>query len=308
MLFYSELIPDADKKRELLKIAANDFKDSIQAHKELKSLNSREEFYVFVCAVYKLGITYQCTGTHGSIKKAGDIKEMSRVLYEHYCLFTGTFLLDKKITNLISFCLSYLHLKQFYYEEDHHARKTLINTSGNLDNSDTKGKGGTKTPYSSPLERSDLLGMQASEALGLADYENILKVHRGRYTVTDKLKEMWQHTEWHDFAEVLDRTLVPLDKNSTDVDALTVDRNSDTKNCVSGSVRGTVNRSIATQDLKQDTASLPNERFLTPEVATIQSQFPGLNVGSSPRRVQGIELRIIFPNRDINDYCALSSS
>jgi len=288
MLSYSDLIPDAVQKRGFLKIAAKAFRDSIEAHKELKSLSSREEFYVFVCAVYKLGITYQCTGTQGSIKKAGDIKEMSRVLYEHYCSFTETILLDKEITDLISCCLRYLHLKQFCDEEDHHARETLINTSGNLDKNDTKGEGGTKTPNSSPLETSDLLGMQPSEALGLADYENILKVHLGGYTVTDKLKEMWQHTEWHDFAsEVLNRTLVGLDKNSTDVDALTVDRNSDTKNCVSGSVSGTVNRSIATQDLKQDTASLPNERLLTPEVATIQSQFHGLNVGSSPRRVQG---------------------
>ena len=293
MLSYSDLIPDAVQKRGFLKIAAKAFRDSIEAHKELKSLSSREEFYVLVCAVYKLGITYQCTGTQGSIKKAGDIKEMSRVLYEHYCSFTGTIPLDEGITDVISCCLRYLHLKQFCDEEDHHARKTLINTSGNLDKSDTKVEGGTKTPNSSPLETSDLLGMQPSEALG-SDYENIFKVHLGGYTVTDKLKEMWQHTEWHDFAsEVLNRTLVGLDRNSTDVDALTVDRNSDTKNCVSGSVSGTVNRSIATQDLKQDTASLPNESFLTPEVATIQSQFHGLNVGSSPRRVQGIELRII---------------
>ena len=297
MLFYAQLIPDAVQQKEFLKIAAKDFKDSIQAHKELKSLSSREEFYVFVCAVYKLGLTYQFTGTQDSFQKAGYINEMSRLLYEHYCSFTGTILLDKEITDLISRCLSYLQLKQFCDEEDHHARKTLINTSGNLDKSDTKGEGGTKTPYSSPLETSDLPGMQTSEAFNLPDYEYILKVRLGGYPVSDKLKETWQQTEWQDFAsEVLNRILVRLDKNSTDADALTVDRNSDTKNCVSGSVSGTVNRSIATQDLKQDTASLPNERFLTSEVAAIQSQFHGLNVGSSPQRVQGIELRVIFPS------------
>ena len=104
------------------------------------------------------------------------------------------------------------------------------------------------------------------------------------YTASVKLKE------------VPNRIIVPLDNNSTDMDALTVDQNSDTKNCVSGSVSGTVIRCNVTQDLKQDTAPLPNDRFLTPEVATIQSQSHGGKEGASPQRVQGIELRVIFNN------------
>ena len=257
--------------------AEEDFKESIQAHKELKSLSSREEFNVFVRAVHKLGIIYRLTGR---IKKGSDLNAGSSLLLQHYCSFTGTIPLDKEITNLISSCLGVLQLKQFYDEEDHHVGKTLINTGGNLDKSDTKGKGGTKTPYSSPLETSDLLGMQPSNIFCLADHENISKLHLGGYTASVRLKK------------VPNRILVPLDNNSTDVDALTVYQNSDTRNCASGSVSSTVIRCNVTQDLKQDTASLPNERFLSPEAPTTQSQSYGRKEGQ--RRVQGIELRVIF--------------
>ena len=281
-MFYSEVIHDAAKKKEHLEIAEKDFKDSIQAHKELKSLSSREEFNVFVRAVHKLGITYRLTGR---IKEASDLNAASRLLFQHYCTCTGTIPLDKEITNVISFCLRVLHLKQFCDEEDYHARKPLINTGGSLDKSNTKGKGGTKTPYSSPLETSDLLGIQPSNVFCLADHENISKLHLGGYTASVKLKK------------VPNRIPVPsLDNNSTDMDALTVYQNSDTRNCVSGSVSGTVIRCNVTQDLKQDTASLPNERFLTPEAPTTQSQSYERKEGASPGRVQGIELRVIFTN------------
>ena len=59
MLRYSQLIGDELQKLECLHIAAEDFKESIQAHTDLQSLTSREEFFIFVCAVYKLAITYK---------------------------------------------------------------------------------------------------------------------------------------------------------------------------------------------------------------------------------------------------------
>ena len=285
MLCYSQLIPDEIQRIEHLKIAAEDFKDSIQAHKEVNSLTSREEFYVFVCAVYKLGITYQARATQDSIQQAHCIDEMSRLLYEHYCSFTGTILLDKEITDLITYCLSYLQLNQFCGDE-------LPNTKMLVQKFEHKGKTGVtgeediKKPHSLLLESSDPLGVQRPF---IADHEAVLKVRLAGHTVSDKLKDTWeQKTDSHDITSVvLDIIHMHSDKGSSKVSAQTVDRNCDTKNSKSAVVIDTVDRSIVTQCLEQETVSFPSKRFLAPETATIQSQFQGLTLNSSPRRVQG---------------------
>lgn len=285
MLCYSQLIPDEIQRIEHLKIAAEDFKDSIQAHKEVNSLTSREEFYVFVCAVYKLGITYQVRATQDSIQQAHCIDEMSRLLYEHYCSFTGTILLDKEITDLITYCLSYLQLNQFCGDE-------LPNTKMLVQKFEHKGKTGVtgeediKKPHSLLLESSDPLGVQRPF---IADHEAVLKVRLAGHTVSDKLKDTWeQKTDSHDITSVvLDIIHMHSDKGSSKVSAQTVDRNCDTKNSKSAVVIDTVDRSIVTQCLEQETVSFPSKRFLAPETATIQSQFQGLTLNSSPRRVQG---------------------
>ena len=113
MLCYSRLILDKVHRQECLNISIEDFKDSIQAHQYLQSLKSREEFFVFTCAVYKLGLAYQELATQDSIGQARYLDRISKLLYEHYCSFPGVILLDQKITSLIAHCLEYLKLRQF---------------------------------------------------------------------------------------------------------------------------------------------------------------------------------------------------
>ena len=113
MLRHALQTPSEPHRQKRLRIAAEDFMDSIQAHTDFQSLTSREEFYIFVCAVCKLGVTYEAMATRESIQQALLLHNKSEALYEHYCSFTGSIILDKGITKVISDCLSILQPKPF---------------------------------------------------------------------------------------------------------------------------------------------------------------------------------------------------
>lgn len=299
MLHYSQLIPDELQKKAHLHIAAEDFKDSIQAHEDLQSLTSREEFFVFVCAVYKLGVSYQAMATQGSLQQAQRIDRISMLLYEHYCSFTETILLDNEITKVITHCLNILHLSPFS-DEDFSNTEGLIETQGN------KGSSGTKdtqalSSFSSEISNADNPGKQASldgtkEELVFASHEDVLKVRNEGHSVTDKLKETWERVTTKSnssdiVSAVIHSSCVNSEKNSGDV-GLTVDRCCDTvKDSRSNVTMETVDRSFVTQSLEQETASLPAKRFLPLGSHTIQIQLQGLKLGSQ-QRVQGNELTI----------------
>lgn len=294
MLHYSQLIPDELQKKAHLHIAAEDFKDSIQAHADLQSLTSREEFFVFVCAVYKLGVSYQAMATQGSLQQAQRIEKISMLLYEHYCSFTETILLDNEITKVITHCLNILHLSPFS-DEDFSNTEGLTGTQGD------KGSSGTKdtqalSSFSSEISNADNPGIQASldgpkEELVFASHEDVLKVRNEGHSVTDKLKETWERVTTKSnssdiVSAVIHSSCVNSEKNSGDM-GLTVDRCCDTvKDSRSNVTMETVDRSFVTQSLEQETASLPAKRFLPPGSHTIQIQLQGLKLGSR-QRVQG---------------------
>lgn len=294
MLHYSQLIPDELQRQEHLHIATEDFKDSIQAHTDLQSLTSREEFFVFVCAVHKLGVTYQAMASQGSIQQAQLLDNISLALYEHYCSFTGAILLDKEITKVISYCLSILQLKPFCDEELSNT-EWLIEARGERRSSakttsDTKGEQITQVLGSSSLETSNIdhPGVQASvnttnEEFVFASHEAVLKVRHEGHSVTDKLKETWERmASKSDTSDIVSRVIhsnqVNSGKNASGL-GFTVDRCCDTKDKRSYVTMETVDRSIVTQNLESETVHLPSERF------------QGLKLDSG-QRVQGNELAV----------------
>lgn len=295
MLHYSQLIPDELQRQEHLHIATEDFKDSIQAHTDLQSLTSREEFFVFVCAVHKLGVTYQAMASQGSIQQAQLLDNISLALYEHYCSFTGAILLDKEITKVISYCLSILQLKPFCDAEELSNTEWLIEAhderrSSAKTTSDTKGEQITQVLGSSTWETSNIdhPGVQASvdttnEEFVFASHEAVLKVRHEGHSVTDKLKETWERmASKSDTSDIVSAVIhsnqVNSGKNASGL-GFTVDRCCDTKDKRSYVTMETVDRSIVTQNLESETVHLPSERF------------QGLKLDSG-QRVQGIELAV----------------
>ena len=92
------MIPCGATRKNCLIVSIQDFKDSIQAHKDLQSLKSREEFFVFVCAVYKLGLAYEeLSSETGCTEQGKEILRMSMSMYKHYCHFSGMIILDDGI-------------------------------------------------------------------------------------------------------------------------------------------------------------------------------------------------------------------
>ena len=292
MLHYSQLIPDELQRQEHLHIASEDFKDSIQSHTDFQSLTSREQFFIFVCAVYKLGVTYQAMGTQGSIQQAQRIHKISMALYEHYCSFTGTILLDKEITKVISYCRSILQLKPFCDEELSNT-EGLIEAHGEIKSSavatsDTKGEQSTQVLGLSSWKmpntahpRVQATVDNANEEFVFASHEAVLKVRHKGHSVTDKLKETWERmatkTDTSDIISALIHSnQVNSEKNTSDL-GFTVDRCCDTKDKRSYVTMETVDRSIVTQNLENETVPLLSERF------------QGLKLDSG-QRVQGNEL------------------
>lgn len=321
MLRYSQLIPDVAQRQEHLRITIEDFKDSIEAHKDLQSLTSREEFFVFACAVYKLGLTHQEMSAPDSIHRAQHLGKIAMLLYEHYCSFTGMILLDDNIAKLIAHCLNFLQLSQFCDEgtdglteisDDNRAGVASCDTKEELGD---KGTGSSSLQMSStdyPMSNTDLPvsstdypvsntdypvnGLQASvntvnEEFIFASHEAVLKVRSEGQSITEKLKETREQMTTEGLSAVMgsipvySRELQP-EKNAASNSGLTVDRCCETKDSRSNVTMETVDRSVVTQELEQETVPLPCDRFLPPEVATVQTQLQGLNLDSS-KRVQG---------------------
>ena len=326
MLHYSRLISNEAQRQEHLRIAIEDFKDSIQAHKEVKSLTSREQFFVFVCAVYKLSIAYQEMAEQGCIQQGKYIGKISMLLYEHYCSFTGVILLDEEITRLITHCLNILQLNQFCGEgpsstegltevvDDRRPSNSLgvVSSGTDKDLPHTERLAVLHDGSSLVMEKLDVKTTCSSWEMSIADcpvngeqasvddvneefafvinHEVVLRVRSEGQSVTDKLKETRERMT-SDSTEVLSALITSSslsvssdesqrEKNRSD-SGLTVDRF-----CGTAVTMETVDRSVVTQNLEQETVPLLCDRFLPPKAATIQPQLHSFNLDSS-QRVQG---------------------
>ena len=296
MLRYSQLIPDKVQRQAHLNISIEDFKDSIQAHMDLQSLKSREEFFVFACAVYKLGLAYQVMSSQDSIGRAQHLDTISKLLYEHYCSFPGVILLDQKITNLIAHCLEYLKLSQFIDGNINQSEglplvRKQVKSSYSLMKSvvpnATSEERETAKPWEVPEKdcpvSSVIEGVNIeNEEFRFASHEDILKERSLRRSVTDKLRETREHMT----ADIMSAySGKPQPEKNASENGITVDRDCDTKDSKSV-VMGTVDRSVITQDLDQETVPLVVDGFLPSKVLDIQPQLQALQLDSS-QRVQG---------------------
>ena len=295
MLRYSQLIPDKVQRQAHLNISIEDFKDSIQAHMDLQSLKSREEFFVFTCAVYKLGLAYQEMSTQDSIGRTQHLDRISKLLYEHYCSFPGVILLDQKITSLIAHCLDFLKLSHFidgnvneteglpFVREQVKSSCFLMNSV--KPNATSEG-GETKKPWKIPETdcpvSSVIDGVNIdNEEFSFASHEDVLKRRSMGRSVTDKLSETREHMT----ADIMSAYSGKQPEKNASENGITVDRECDTKDSKSV-VMETVDRSVITQDLEQGTVPLPFDGFLPSKVLDIQLQLQVLQLDSS-QRVQG---------------------
>lgn len=291
MLRYSQLILDKVQRQAHLNISIEDFKDSIQAHMDLQSLKSREEFFVFTCAVYKLGLAYQEMSTQDSIGRAQHLDRISKLLYEHYCSFPGVILLDQKITSLIAHCLEFLKLSHFidgnvnqteglpFVREQVKSSCFLMNSV--KPNATSEG-GETKKPWKIPETDCPVSSVIDGVNIDFASHEDVLKKRSMGRSVTDKLSETREHMT-ADIVSAYSGKPQP-EKNASE-NGMTVDRECDTKDSNSV-VMETVDRSVITQDLEQGTVPLRFDGFLPSKVLDIQPQLQGLQLDSS-QRVQG---------------------
>ncbi|XP_031558814.1 uncharacterized protein LOC116295195 [Actinia tenebrosa] len=124
---YLILIPDKNEKQHLLRIAIEDLKDSIQAHQSYPSLTSREQFYLLVCAVYRISLALFQIGSNEDKEKGMKLKDLSTELYEHYCLSSDRVPLTNTMTGMVDQCLSLLGLKAFSQDNLANAGDVLVN-------------------------------------------------------------------------------------------------------------------------------------------------------------------------------------
>ena len=291
MLRYSRLILDKVQRQAHLNISIEDFKDSIQAHIDLRSFKSRQEFFVFTCAVYKLGLAYQEMSTQDSIGRAQHLDRISKLLYEHYCSFPGIILLDQKIISLIAHCLDYLKLSHFidgnvsqteglpFVREQVKSSCSLMNSV--MPNATSEERETTK-PWKIPETDCPVSSVIDGVNIDFASHEDVLKKRSMGRSVTDKLSETREHMT-ADIVSAYSGKPQP-EKNASE-NGMTVDRECDTKDSNSV-VMETVDRSVITQDLELGTVPLLFDGFLPSKVLDIQLQLQVLQLDSS-QRVQG---------------------
>ncbi|XP_031574980.1 alpha-protein kinase 1-like isoform X2 [Actinia tenebrosa] len=127
LLEFLNLIPDKNEKQHLLKIAIEDLKDSIQAHQSYASLTSREQFYLLVCAVYKISLALFQIGSNEDKEKGMKLKDLSTELYEHYCSSSDRVSITKTVIGVVDQCLSLLGLQAFSQDNLANAGEVLVN-------------------------------------------------------------------------------------------------------------------------------------------------------------------------------------
>ena len=113
LLEYSRLVENMEARQQCLQQAARDLGESIQSHGTLDSLASREQFHVFVNALYQVSLRYQESDNHQDREEGELLEAAASQLYEHYCSSSGSVALDRRIEGLINFCLGALGLKRF---------------------------------------------------------------------------------------------------------------------------------------------------------------------------------------------------
>ena len=108
LLEYSQLTT-VDLEAQHLKNALIELKESLVAHKSLDSLKSREQYYEFITALYKIS----CVLEHSKHEKHLDIKKISMMLFDHYCRNQTTIVHDDNSAACINIALSVLHLPAY---------------------------------------------------------------------------------------------------------------------------------------------------------------------------------------------------
>lgn len=269
LLHYSKVIPCGATRKNCLIVSIQDFKDSIQAHEDLQSLKSREEFFVFVCAVYKLGLAYEeLSSETGCTEQGKEILRMSMSMYEHYCHFSGMIILDDGIATLIAHCLGFLGLPQWCVDPQDDSKKALSLT---VDENQCGDTGKSVFVHSRVLNDCSIGSVERS--IRTDDLETLLEVRRGGLVVTDSLTAKKPKNSNSALANPGARPPVTNCIDST------VDRSCKTRESSSTrdspepatDVSGysfevtfdTVDPCVIIQHLEQETVAISNDKFLT---------------------------------------------
>ena len=292
-----------------LKTCIQDFKESIQAHKDMQSLTSREEFYVFVCAVYKAGLAFQDSASTDNMQRGKHIEEISMLIYDHYCSFTGVIVLDDGIRKLIGDCLDYLGLQRFTDDivsvESHDQGsigdqdKPAASNKGN----DLNGVNHLKNKSSFEAEnehlcvktkgccsdeaREEIINRSRQETVDvLVDHEAVLKVREEAYSVTENLKETLEYKE-ADFTSMVSSALTRSSLLSADPPARTRTKQDNNLFGEAADCDLTVDRDCVTKET-QDTDQLFRERYMQ-SPPTVSRTATTLEAANSGIVSQGLE-------------------
>ena len=110
MLEYSQIFTD-HRRSQFLNEALKELKESLEAHKSIESLQSREQYYEFIGALYKASCGFELQNRQE--KTAQDLKNVSILLYDHYCRHQTAVVHDAFSQRLITSALLTLGLPVF---------------------------------------------------------------------------------------------------------------------------------------------------------------------------------------------------
>lgn len=301
LLHYSRVIPCGTTKQDCLKNSIQAFKDSIQAHKDLQSLTSREEFYVFVCAVYKLGLAYEeLSSDTGCTDQGKEVLRMSMSMYEHYCHFSGMIILDGGITTLIAHCLGFLGLPQWCADSRDVNKKALSLTVVENRREET-----SKSVF---VHSRALTDSSVERGIRSDHHETRLEMRSEGFVVTDSLTA---EKPKHSHSGLTNTGGRPPATNYID---LTVNRDCETRESSSTEDSpepvtdasgdsfevkvDTADPCVIIQHLEQETVAISSDRLLSQTISDLQSHLRNVEVDPSHKVQAAIVWRYDYLRRE----------
>ena len=118
LLEYSKLTKD---KSKYLNDALKELKESLAAHKEYDALKSRNEYYVFIIALYTLSCVME---NIQQLEMHLELKMISMALFYHYCCYQTSIVHDGDSKALINRALKILKLPSFTKEDIYSSQTT----------------------------------------------------------------------------------------------------------------------------------------------------------------------------------------
>lgn len=118
MAYTSYLKDQHDEISKCLENAAYEARESLKCHKSINRLESREQFYEFVCCIFRLSQICCWLFPAKNYNAAIIFDNLSKKLFAHYCMYSQKVKHSKEFASTINNCMKLLGLEEIPWVDE----------------------------------------------------------------------------------------------------------------------------------------------------------------------------------------------